>query len=128
MSHICFLTDGNSMCKVFNISTLIETVMSFQEFQNKFCPSSRGLFEINTYKFDRCIIKPNLEEYNNEKDQLILIDAYNKFIKEKAIFELAYISHTHPPDTIAFFNCIEQCKLKYPMSKFVIGTSILSQR
>ena len=33
MSHICFLSDTNSICKVFNISTFIETNISFQEFQ-----------------------------------------------------------------------------------------------
>lgn len=112
MSHICFLADTNSMCQVFNTSTLIETIMSFQEFQAQFNPSNS--FN-NPNELNRCIIKSNLEEYNNEKDELILINSYNKFINETARLELDL--HMPMPSN-TFVNCIEQCKQKYPMSTY----------
>jgi hypothetical protein len=85
--------------------------MSFQEFQSKFNPSNA----FNTHVLSRCIIKSNLEEYNNEKDELILINSYNNFIHEKALLELEGI---HTPSN-RFINCIEKCKQEYPISKYV---------
>lgn len=115
MSHICFLLDTNSICKVFNITTLMETDISFQEFQTQFNPSNA--LHANS-GINRCIIKTNLEEYNNEKDKLILIDSYNKFIEKKARLELGPIDKFKPSNTLV--HCIERCKLKYPISEFTI--------
>jgi hypothetical protein len=115
MSHICFITDTNSKCKVFDISNLTETIISFEEFQTQFNPSniinpSNGI--------NRCIIKSNLEEYINEKEKLIQINSYNKFIDEKARVELGCINKFQPSNTL--LNTIKNCKKKYPMSEYVL--------
>ena len=124
-SHISFIpTNKNENCRVFNVKTASEKLMSFEEYENIFGPNVAFNNNITSMRpLEFCNILP-LEQYNSEKNKITLNSKYNAFIREKAMSKYAKLEgkpdFNYGPARIntVYEDCVSECKREYPISDF----------